>query len=223
MTPPRVDAPPRREGEDSDPTIVVEGGLAKTNEPVSSAVAGRATTRRHEPHEPPRQRLPAKLFKNHKVHNKRVDVASAAKWFVMFVTRRSMAPMDRWDRGPYAPDQAVLIDGKSTVLHVRHRNLCTNFTTSQAFHHDRARSFSGNECCRSSMVRYACPQTVWTIPACGPFVDGDQRPYKLDAAPSDRRSRKRAFKYTIYLIIAFWTGGAWIIADAPTLVRDLGR
>ncbi|HEX2793036.1 MAG TPA: cytochrome c oxidase accessory protein CcoG, partial [Croceicoccus sp.] len=33
---------------------------------------------------------------------------------------------------------------------------------------------------------------------------------------------RRAFKWSIYLVIGFWTGGAWIMyfADAPTLVRD---
>ncbi|MEC7819676.1 MAG: hypothetical protein VX454_13595 [Pseudomonadota bacterium] len=68
-------APPRREGGDRDWSVVVEDGRAKTNEPVSSAVAEpESTTLRHEPHEPPRQHLPNKLFeKRTKVHNKRID------------------------------------------------------------------------------------------------------------------------------------------------------
>ncbi len=36
---------------------------------------------------------------------------------------------------------------------------------------------------------------------------------------------RRAFKWSIYLFIGFWTGGAWIMyfADAPTLVQDFWR
>lgn len=56
------------------------------------------------------------------------------------------------------------------------------------------------------------------------FVDGDRNArIRLDAAPlGPKKFAKRTFKYTIYLVISFWTGGAWIMyfADAPTLVRD---
>ena len=55
-------AKPRREGQ-GDIDLLIEDGIAKPNEPVSSAVAEpKATTLRHEPHEPPRQHLPTKLF-----------------------------------------------------------------------------------------------------------------------------------------------------------------
>jgi cytochrome c oxidase accessory protein FixG len=38
-----------------------------------------------------------------------------------------------------------------------------------------------------------------------------------------RRVAEIAAKHTIWLVIAWWTGGAWVLyfADAPTLVRDL--
>ena len=55
-----------------------------------------------------------KLYEKHKtVHNKRIDGPFRRfKWFVMFVTLAVyyITPWLRWDRGPYAPDQAVLID-----------------------------------------------------------------------------------------------------------------
>jgi cytochrome c oxidase accessory protein FixG len=74
---------------------------------------------------------------------------------------------------------------------------------------------------------YLCPQTVWTdlYLAVERFVEGDRRErLKLDAAPwSADKLRKRILKHGIWLLIAWWTGGAWVLyfADAPTLVRDL--
>ncbi|HSG35691.1 MAG TPA: cytochrome c oxidase accessory protein CcoG, partial [Sphingomonadaceae bacterium] len=73
---------------------------------------------------------------------------------------------------------------------------------------------------------YACPQTVWTdlFQHVDRFVDGDRNArMRLDAAPwGPNKIAKRAFKWSIYLVIGFWTGGAWIMyfADAPTLVQD---
>ena len=59
------------------------------------------------------------------------------------------------------------------------------------------------------------------------FVDGDRNArQRLDAAPwTWGKVLRRAFKWTIYLMIGFWTGGAWIMyfADAPTLVHDFWR
>ncbi|HCJ80091.1 MAG TPA: cytochrome c oxidase accessory protein CcoG, partial [Erythrobacter sp.] len=59
------------------------------------------------------------------------------------------------------------------------------------------------------------------------FVDGDRNArIRLDAAPwTWSKVARRAFKWSIYLFIGFWTGGAWIMyfADAPTLVQDFWR
>ncbi|MDP7325768.1 MAG: cytochrome c oxidase accessory protein CcoG, partial [Qipengyuania citrea] len=98
-----------------DWSVVVEDGIAKSNQPVSSAIADpAATTRRHEPHEPAREHLPERLYEPRKaVHNKRIDGPFRRfKWLVMLVTLGIyyVTPWIRWDRGPYAPDQAVLVD-----------------------------------------------------------------------------------------------------------------
>ena len=72
-----------------DWSVVVEDGVAKTNKPVSSAVAEpEAATRRHEPHEPSREHLPERLYEPRKaVHNKRIDGPFRRfKWLVMLVT-----------------------------------------------------------------------------------------------------------------------------------------
>ena len=80
---------PENSNKDRDWSVVLKDGVAKTNEPVSSATASTgAPTHRHEPHEPPRTQMPEKLYEKRKaVHNKRIDGPFRRfKWFVMFVT-----------------------------------------------------------------------------------------------------------------------------------------
>jgi cytochrome c oxidase accessory protein FixG len=72
---------------------------------------------------------------------------------------------------------------------------------------------------------YSCPQTVWTdlYQHVDRFIDGDRNAQlRLQAAPwGPTKIARRGLKWTLYLVIAFWTGGAWIMyfADAPTLTR----
>lgn len=225
--------PPRREGEGRDWSVVVEDGTAKTNEPVSSAVADpEATTLRHEPHEPPRQHLPAKLFeKRTKVHNKRIDGPFRRfKWFVMFVTLAIYygTPWIRWDRGPYAPDQAVLVDLANRRFYMFGIEIWPHefYYVAGMLIMAALGLFLVTSAVGRAWCGYACPQTVWTdlFQHVDRFVDGDRNArIRLDAAPlGPQKFAKRALKYTIYLVISFWTGGAWIMyfADAPTLVRD---
>ncbi|WP_245452629.1 4Fe-4S binding protein [Bradyrhizobium sp. C9] len=74
---------------------------------------------------------------------------------------------------------------------------------------------------------YLCPQTVWTdlFYAVERRVEGDRRErLKAAARPMTAgRAAKRVLKHAIWLMIAWWTGGAWVLyfADAPTLVHDL--
>ena len=226
-------APPRREGEERDWSVVVEDGRAKTNEPVSSAVAEpEATTLRHEPHEPPRQQLPTKLFeKRTKVHNKRIDGPFRRfKWFVMFVTLAIYygTPWIRWDRGPYAPDQAVLVDLANRRFYMFGIEIWPHefYYVAGLLIMAALGLFLVTSAVGRAWCGYACPQTVWTdlFQHVDRFVDGDRNArMRLDAAPmGPKKFAKRSFKYTIYLVISFWTGGAWIMyfADAPTLVRD---
>ena len=226
-------APPRREGEQRDWSVVVEGGRAKSNEPVSGAVADpEATTLRHEPHEPPRQPLPSKLFeKLTKVHNKRIDGPFRRfKWFVMFVTLAIYygTPWIRWDRGPYAPDQAVLIDLANRRFYMFGIEIWPHefYYVAGLLIMAALGLFLVTSAVGRAWCGYACPQTVWTdlLQHVDRFVDGDRNArVRLDAAPlGPKKIAKRTLKYAIYLVIAFWTGGAWIMyfADAPALVRD---
>src|SRR5690606_27674724 len=70
---------------------------------------------------------------------------------------------------------------------------------------------------------YLCPQTVWTdlFLAVERVFEGDRRErMQRDAAPWtwDGVMRKTG-KHFAWLMIAWWTGGAWVLyfADAPTL------
>ena len=226
-------APPRREGEQRDWSVVVEDGRAKTNEPVSSAVAEpEATTLRHEPHEPPRQQLPNKLFeKRTKVHNKRIDGPFRRfKWAVMFITLAIYyaTPWIRWDRGPYAPDQAVLIDLANRRFYMFGIEIWPHefYYVAGLLIMAALGLFLVTSAVGRAWCGYTCPQTVWTdlFQHVDRFVDGDRNArIRLDAAPlGPKKLAKRTFKYAIYLLVSFWTGGAWIMyfADAPTLVRD---
>jgi len=74
---------------------------------------------------------------------------------------------------------------------------------------------------------YLCPQTVWTdlFLAIERFVEGDRREQmQADAGPwTVQRIARKGIKHFLWLMIAWWTGGAWVLyfADAPTLVKDL--
>ncbi|MXP10750.1 cytochrome c oxidase accessory protein CcoG [Pseudoblastomonas halimionae] len=230
-TPDGTNKPAR--GHDDDDAVVVADGIAKTNEPVSSAVAEPgAATRRHEPHEPPRQHLPEKLYEaRQKVHNKRIDGPFRRfKWLMMVITLGIyyVTPWIRWDRGPYAPDQAVLVD----LAHRRFYMFGIEIWPQEFYFVAGLLIMAGiglflvTSAVGRAWCGYACPQTVWTdlFQHVDRFIDGDRNArMRLDAAPwTWGKVFRRGFKWAIYALIGLVTGGAWILyfADAPTLLRD---
>src|SRR3546814_12440841 len=65
----------------------------------------------------------------------------------------------------------------------------------------------------------------WSSDVCSSdLVDGDRNAQiRLANGPwTAEKIAKRTVKYAIYLTVAFWTGGAWIMyfADAPALTHD---
>ena len=76
---------------------------------------------------------------------------------------------------------------------------------------------------------YLCPQTVWTdLFYAVERLDRGRPPraHGKDAAgtmDSSSASREIVLKHSIWLMIAWWTGGAWVLyfTDAPTLVKEL--
>ena len=216
-----------------DDAVLVKDGIARTNRPVSSAVADPgAATHRHEPHEPERTHLPEKLYeKRQAVHNKRIDGPFRRfKWAMMIVTLviYYVTPWIRWDRGPYAPDQAVLVDLANRRFYMFGIEIWPHefYFVAGLLIMAGIGLFLVTSAVGRAWCGYACPQTVWTdlFQHVDRFVDGDRNArMRLDAAPwTWSKVFRRAFKWTIYAAIGFATGGAWILyfADAPTLLRD---
>ncbi|MEM6678586.1 MAG: cytochrome c oxidase accessory protein CcoG [Pseudomonadota bacterium] len=153
------------------------------------------------------------------------------KWFIMIVTLGIyyITPWLRWDRGPEMPSQAVLVD-----LEGRRFFFFWIEIWPQEFYYVAGllimaglglflvTSVFGRAWCG-----YTCPQTVWVdlYQYVERWVDGDRnRQYRLWKQAWDaEKIRLRAIKWSIWLLIAIATGGAWIFyfADAPTLFVDL--
>ncbi len=192
------------------------------------------TMNEHSPIEAagPRVPPPEKLFEKRKfVHPKRIDGPFRRfKWLVMLVTLAIYygTPWIRWDRGPYAPDQAVLVDLANRRFYMFGIEIWPHefYFVAGLLIMAGIGLFLVTSAVGRAWCGYTCPQTVWTdlFQHVDRFVDGDRNArIRLDAAPwGPKKIAKRAFKWTIYLIIGFWTGGAWIMyfADAPTLTHD---
>ena len=152
------------------------------------------------------------------------------KWLVMILTLGVyyITPWIRWDRGPYAPNQAVLVD----MAHRRFYMFGIEIWPHEFYFVAGMLIMAGiglfviTSAVGRAWCGYACPQTVWTdlFQHVDRFVDGDRNAQiRLEAAPwGPQKIARRAFKWTIYLVISFWTGGAWIMyfADAPTMTRE---
>ena len=177
----------------------------------------------------------SKFYESRKtVHNKRIDGPFRRfKWAVMAITLTIYygTPWLRWDRGPYAPNQAVLID----LAHRRFYMFSIEIWPQEFYFVAGLLIMAGiglfliTSAVGRAWCGYACPQTVWTdlFQHVDRLIDGDRNArIRLDAAPwTAGKIARRAFKWSIYLVIGFWTGGAWIMyfADAPTLVHDFWR
>jgi cytochrome c oxidase accessory protein FixG len=153
------------------------------------------------------------------------------KWALLAVTLGIYyaVPFIRWDRGPGEPTQAVLLDLDKGRFHFFSVELWPQDVTYimgllilAALILFLMNAVAGRVWCG-----YLCPQTVWTdlFLAVERMIEGDRRErMKLDAAPwSMEKLALRTMKHSIWLLIAWWTGGAWVLyfADAPTLVVQL--
>jgi cytochrome c oxidase accessory protein FixG len=152
------------------------------------------------------------------------------KWIIMGVTLviYYITPWLRWDRGAYAPNQAVLID----LAHRRFYMFSIEIWPQEFYYVAGMLVMAGiglflvTSAVGRAWCGYACPQTVWTdlYVHVERFIDGDRNAQiKLANAPmTASKLVKRTAKYAIWLAIAVATGGAWIFyfADAPTLLHD---
>jgi len=189
-------------------------------------------TQAHDPRVNQPEPAPQKLYEPRKqVHNKRIDGPFRRfKWLVMLITLTIYygTPWIRWDRGPYAPDQAVLIDLANRRFYMFGIEIWPQefYFVAGLLIMAGIGLFLVTSAVGRAWCGYSCPQTVWTdlFQHIDRFVDGDRNArLRLDAAPwTWGKVFRRGFKWSIYLVIGFWTGGAWIMyfADAPTLTYD---
>ena len=153
------------------------------------------------------------------------------KWIIMAVTLGIyyLTPWLRWDRGPYAPDQAVLVD----IANRRFYFFFIEIWPQEFYYVAGLLIMAGiglflvTTVVGRAWCGYTCPQTVWTdlFLFVERWVEGDRNArIKLDSAPwGFGKLRKRVVKNILWLLIAIGTGGAWVFyfADAPTLLGDL--
>ncbi|TYO88187.1 cytochrome c oxidase accessory protein FixG [Oceanicella actignis] len=153
------------------------------------------------------------------------------KWWIMGIALGIyyVTPWIRWDRGPEMPDQAVLVD----LAHRRFFFFWIEIWPQQFYYVAGLLIMAGIGLFLFTSVAgrvwcgYACPQTVWTdlFIMVERWIEGDRNArIKLVKQPwNARKIRLRLTKWTVWLLIALATGGAWVFyfADAPTLARDL--
>jgi cytochrome c oxidase accessory protein FixG len=153
------------------------------------------------------------------------------KWLVMAITLGIyyLTPWLRWDRGPYASDQAVLVD----IANRRFYFFFIEIWPQEFIYVAGLLIMAGiglfliTSTVGRAWCGYTCPQTVWVdlFLVVERAVEGDRNArMKLDAEPwSARKVLLRTIKHSTWLLIAVATGGAWIFyfADAPTLLRDV--
>ena len=155
----------------------------------------------------------------------------AIKWAVLAVLLSIyyLAPWLRWDRGPNAPDQALLVDmaGRRAYffwieIWPQEVYYLTGLLILGAIGLFLVTSVAGRVWCG-----FTCPQTVWTdlYMLVERWIEGDRnKRMKLDQEPwSMRKLGLKLAKHGAWLAIAFATGGAWIMYfnDAPTVVRQI--
>jgi len=183
---------------------------------------------------PPR-RTAKSLYANHaKIYPKAVSGPfRRLKWAALIVLLGIyyVLPWIRWDRGPNAPDQAVLLDIEARRFYLFFIELwpqqiyyLTGALVLAALGLFLATSLAGRVWCG-----YACPQTVWTdlFLWVERLVEGDRSErVRLDQGRWTLvKLRKKVLKNAIWLLISVATGGAWIFyfTDAPTLVSAMLR
>jgi cytochrome c oxidase accessory protein FixG len=157
-------------------------------------------------------------------------IARNLKWAVLLfcLTVYYTLPWVRWDRGLGRPAQAVLFDLPhrrfyffNIELWPQEFYLLTGALILAAVGLFLVTSLLGRVWCG-----YACPQTVWTdlFMWVERQIEGDRNVrMRRDAGPpSFDRVWRKSSKHAVWLVIAFWTGGAWIMyyVDAPTVTRE---
>ena len=149
------------------------------------------------------------------------------KWtaLILLLSIYYITPWIRWDRGPDAPDQAVLIDmtGRRAYFFFieiwpQQVYFLTGILIVAAIGLFLATSLFGRVWCG-----YACPQTVWTevFIVMERWTEGRRlERMRLDAAPwSFDKLRRKAAKHALWFFFALWTGFTFVGFFTP--ITDL--
>ncbi len=167
-----------------------------------------------------------------KIYPRAVDgIYRRRKWLVMVLCLLAyyITPFIRWDRGPFAPDQAILLD----MVHRRGYFLFLEIWPQEVYYLTGvlviaaiglffATSLFGRVWCG-----YFCFQTIWTD-----LFMWVERRIQGDSAARKRLDQngfnlnylvKKGATHLSWLFIALMTGGTFTLyfTDAPTLIHDL--
>jgi cytochrome c oxidase accessory protein FixG len=176
---------------------------------------------------------PESLYAAHeKIHPRKVaGPFRRLKWAVLWLLLGLyyVGPWPRWDRGPGAPDQALLIDmpgrrGYFFGIEIWPQEVyyLAGLLILGAIGLFFVTALAGRVWCG-----FTCPQTVWTdlFLWIERAIEGDRNArLRLDSGPlTVKKALKKFVKHVAWLAIALATGGAWIMYfnDAPTVVREL--
>lgn len=151
------------------------------------------------------------------------------KWVIMALTLGIyyVIPWLRWDRGEGIPNQAVLADFESEKFYFFFIEIwpqeiyyLAGLLILSALGLFLVTALFGRVWCG-----YTCPQTVWTdlyIWVERAFEGDRAARMRLDKAPlSVNKLSRKLGKHIVWLVIAFWTGGAFVLYwhDAPTVAQ----
>ncbi len=155
------------------------------------------------------------------------------KWGVLLLTLSIyyVTPFIRWDRGPHAPDQAVLLDFVNGKLYAflveiwpQDLYLVTALLVLASTILILTNALAGRLWCG-----FACPQTVWTdlFLLVERLIEGDrrQRLKNIGAPLTAKRVAQIVTKHASWLVISMATGGTLIFyfTDAPALLRCIAH
>lgn len=153
------------------------------------------------------------------------------KWYAMMVLLAIYyaTPWIRWDRGPHAPDQAILIDMPSRRAYFFSIEIwpqevyyLMGILILAAVGLFLATALFGRVWCG-----YACPQTVWTdlFISVERFFQGDrnQQMKRDKGAWTFDKIWRKTVTHILWIVIGLLTGGAWVFYfnDAPTLFTQI--
>nr|WP_246047782.1 4Fe-4S binding protein [Hankyongella ginsenosidimutans] len=164
-----------------------------------------------------------RLYEEHrKVYPKAVKgTYRKLKWVIMSVLLAIyyITPWIRFDRGPNAPDQAILLDLGTRRFYFFFAEIWAQevYYFAGAMVVAALGLFLVTSMVGRAWCGYACPQTVWTdlFVHVERWIEGDRSArIRLDKGGwSLDKLRKKIAKHGIWLLISVATGGAWIFTS----------